>query len=169
MPKKEEHKIKKLIQSIELETPSENFTESVMMKIHYSNNEEILNDKRLTALLKKNGQEIPSVNFVDNVMARVTKKVETAVYKPIISKRMWGILLSLFVGFILYGILYEPTISDQTYIAKYASMFENIISDFGNSLVKNIQIPSILFVSTFCLSTLLLIDYFLNSKRYRTD
>ena len=168
MPKKEEHKIKKLIQSIELETPSENFTESVMMKIHHNTNEEVLKDKILTSLLKKNGQETPSVNFVDNVMAQL-QRVETIEYKPIISKKMWGILFSLFVGFILYSFFYEPTISDQTYIAKYVSMFDNIISDFGNSLVKNIQIPSILFVSTFCLSTLLLIDYFLNSKRYRTE
>ncbi len=74
MSKKEEHNIKKLIQSIELDSPSENFAEKVMSKINYATNDEVLNDPSLTSLLKKNGQEVPSVNFVDEVMAQIRQE-----------------------------------------------------------------------------------------------
>jgi len=45
-------------------------------------------------------------------------------------------------------------------------VLEKIITSFGSSIVESIQIPSILVVSIFCLSSLLLLDYFLNTREY---
>ncbi|MDX5585407.1 MAG: hypothetical protein QNK20_10890 [Aureibaculum sp.] len=165
MSKKEEHNIKKLIQSIELDSPSENFAEKVMSKINYATDDELLNDPSLTSLLKKNGQEAPSVNFVDEVMAQIRQEgiIE---YKPIISKKIWSVLSLLFVSSVVFVLLRESTPSSNSYVTKYSEVLEKIIRSFDSSIVESIQIPSILVVSTFCLSTLLLLDYFLNTREY---
>jgi len=165
MSKKEEHNIKKLIQSIELDSPTENFTEKVMSKINYATDDEVLNDPSLTALLKKNGQEAPSVNFIDEVMAQIQQEgiIE---YKPIISKKIWSVLSLLFVSSVVFVLFTESTPSSNSYVTKYSEVLEKIIRSFDSSVVESIQIPSILVVSTFCLSSLLLLDYFLNTREY---
>ena len=165
MSKKEEHNIKKLIQSIELDSPSENFTEKVMSNINYATDDELLNDPSLTSLLKKNGQEAPSVNFVTEVMAQIQREgiIE---YKPIISKKIWSVLILLLVSSVVFVLFTESTPSNNSYVSKYSDVLERIITSFGSSIVESIQIPSILVVSTFCLSSLLLLDYFLNTSEY---
>ena len=165
MSKKEEHNIKKLIRSIELDSPSENFTEKLMSKINYATNDEVLNDPSLTSLLKKNGQEAPSVNFVDEVMAQIQQEgiIE---YKPIISKRIWSVLSLLLISSVVFVFFTESSPSSNSYVSKYSDVLEKIIISFGSSIVESIQIPSILVVSTFCLSILLLLDYFLNTREY---
>ena len=165
MSKKEEHNIKKLIQSIELDSPSENFTEKLMSKINYVTNDEVLNDPSLTSLLKKNGQETPSVNFVDEVMAQIQREgiIE---YKPIISKKIWSVLSILLISSYIFVLFTESPSSSNSYVSKYSDVLEQIITSFGSSIVQSIQIPSILVVSIFCLSSLLLLDYFLNTREY---
>ena len=165
MSKKEEHNIKKLIQSIELDTPSENFTEKLMSKINYVTNDEVLNDPSLTSLLKKNGQETPSVNFVDKVMAQIQLE-GTIEYKPIISKKIWSVLSILLVSSFIFVLFTESSPSSNSYVSKYSDVLDQIITSFGSSIVESIQIPSILVVSIFCLSSLLLLDYFLNTREY---
>ena len=165
MLKKDEHNIKKLIQNIELDSPSENFTEKVMSNINYATDDELLNDPSLTSLLKKNGQEAPSVNFVTEVMAQIQREgiIE---YKPIISKKIWSVLILLLVSSVVFVLFTESTPSNNSYVSKYSDVLERIITSFGSSIVESIQIPSILVVSTFCLSSLLLLDYFLNTREY---
>jgi len=165
MSKKEEHKIKKLIQSIELDKPSENFSEKVMSKINYITSDEALKDPTLTSLLRDYGQDFPSVNFADRVMAQVQKDVISE-YKPIISKKVWSVIFFLFVSFIAYVIITEPASTNNTYISRYSILLEKVIMDFGKVLLESTQIPSILTVSIFCLSTLLLLDYFLRKRSY---
>ena len=165
MSKNDEHNIKKLIQSIELDSPSENFTEKVMSNINYATDDELLNDPSLTSLLKKNGQEAPSVNFVTAVMAQIQREgiIE---YKPIISKKIWSVLSVLFVSSVVFVLFTESPSSSNSYVSKYSDVLEKIIASFGSSIVESIQIPSILVVSIFCLSSLLLLDYFLNTREY---
>ena len=165
MSKKEEHNIKKLIQSIELDSPSENFAEKVMSKINCATDDELLNDPSLTSLLKKNGHEAPSVNFVTEVMAQIQRKgiIE---YKPIISKKIWSFLTLLLVSSVVFVLFTESTPSNNSYVSKYSDVLERIITSFGSSIVESIQIPSILVVSIFCLSSLLLLEYFLNTREY---
>ena len=166
MSKKEEHNIKKLIQSIELDSPSENFAEKVMSKINCATDDELLNDPSLTSLLKKNGQEEAlSVNFVTEVMAQIQREgiIE---YKPIISKKIWSFLTLLLVSSVVFVLFTESTPSNNSYVSKYSDVLERIITSFGSSIVESIQIPSILVVSIFCLSSLLLLEYFLNTREY---
>ena len=165
MSKKEEHNIKKLIQSIELDTPSKNFTEKVMSKINYGTSDEALKDPVLTSMLKKNVLEVPSVNFTTRVMSQIQSDGITE-YKPIISKKIWSVLSLLFVGSVIFVLLSGSTSSNSSYVSKYSALLEKIVKSFGNAIAESAQIPSILMVSTFCLSTLLLLDYFLSSRSY---
>ena len=165
MSKKEEHKIKKLIQSIELDTPSKNFTEKVMSKINYATSDEAVKDPVLTSLLKKNVLEVPSVDFAARVMSQIQSDGITE-YKPIISKKIWSVLLLLFVGSVVFVLFTGSTSSNSLYVSKYSAVLGKIVKSIGNAIAESAQIPSILMVSTFCLSTLLLLDYFLNSRSF---
>ena len=165
MSKKEEHKIKKLVQSIELDTPSENFTEKVMSKINYATSDEALKDPVLTSLLKKNVLEVPSINFAAKVMSQIQSDGITE-YKPIISIKVWSLLSFLFVSSVVFVLFIGSKSSNSSYVSKYSDAIGKIVKSFGNAIAESAQIPSILMVSTFCLSTLLLLDYFLNSRSY---
>ena len=165
MSKKEEHKIKKLIQSIELDTPSKNFTEKVMSKINYATSDEAVKDPVLTSLLKKNVLEVPSVDFAARVMSQIQSDGITE-YKPIISKKIWGVLSFLFASSVVFVLFTGSTSSNSLYVSKYSAVLGKIVKSIGNAIAESAQIPSILMVSTFCLSTLLLLDYFLNSRSF---
>ena len=165
MSKKEEHKIKKLIQSIELDTPSKNFTEKVMSKINYATSDEPVKDPVLTSLLKKNVLEVPSVDFAARVMSQIQSDGITE-YKPIISKKIWGVLSFLFASSVVFVLFTGSTSSNSLYVSKYSAVLGKIVKSIGNAIAESAQIPSILMVSTFCLSTLLLLDYFLNSRSF---
>ncbi len=165
MSNKEKHTTKKLIQNIDLDTPSVNFTDKVMTKVNSIPDELILKDVILTSLLKENSLEVPNSDFSTNIMNKVNANF-VADYKPIISKKSWNIIFLFFTGFIVYILLSKPTISNQNkYVSEFSAFFNNLISDLGNSLVQNIQIPSILIVSILCLSILLLLDAALRTKR----
>jgi len=168
MSKKEDHKIKKLIQSVDLDAPSENFTAKVMDGLNINLDEVALKDMALTSLLKDNIQETTSVNFTSGVMAQVQKGLVSE-YNPIISKKVWVLLFVVFLSFVSFVIYGGQAPSNETYMSKYVPIFENIIIDFTNSIVENAQIPSILIMSIFCLSTLLLLDYFLRTKDIFND
>ncbi len=165
MSNKEKHTTKKLIQNIDLDTPSVNFTDKVMTKVNSIPDELILKDVILTSLLKENSLEVPNPYFSTNIMNKVNANF-VADYKPIISKKSWNIIFLFFTGFIGYILLSKPTISNQNkYVSEFSTFFNNLISDLGNSLVQNIEIPSILIVSILCLSLLLLLDAALRTKR----
>ena len=163
MSRKEDHKIKKLIQSVDLDAPSANFTEKVMDGININMDAAGLKDFYLTSLLKDNAQETTQVNFTSNVMSQVKKGVVSE-YNPIISNKVWAILFILFLSVVSVVVFGEQAPANETYIFKYVSIFEKIVINFSNSIVENSRLPSILTMSIFCLSILLLLDYFLKTK-----
>ncbi len=165
MPDKEKHITKKLLQSIDLDSPSIDFTDKVMAKVNTNPDEVILKDIILTSLLKKNSLEVPRPDFSIEIMAKVSTNPITD-YKPIISKKNWNIIFFLFLSFIVYILLSKPTTTqNHSYISKLSMVSNNLIADLGNSLTQNIQIPSILVVSILCLSVLLLLDTALRTKK----
>ncbi|MCF6347861.1 MAG: hypothetical protein L3J20_06135 [Flavobacteriaceae bacterium] len=165
MSDKEKHITKKLLKSIDLDSPSIDFTDKVMAKVNTIPDEVILKDTILTSLLKKNSLETPNSDFSIEIMAKVSTN-SIADYKPIISKKSWNIIFLFFASFIIYVLLSKPiTIQNDSYISKLSMISNSLITDFGNSLTQNIQIPSILVVSILCLSVLLLLDTVLRTKK----
>ncbi len=164
MSDKEKHTTKKLLQSINLDSPSSNFTDKVMAKVNIVPDDIILKDVILTSLLKKNGLEVPSSDFSNKIMTKVSTNSITD-YKPIISKKSWSVIFLFLVSFIIYILLTKPTtIQNNGYAFKLSMTLNNLI-DLGNSLIQNIQIPSILIISVLCFSVLLLIDAELRVKK----
>ena len=165
MTDKEKHKTKKLLQNIDLDTPSINFTDKVMEKVNIIPDDMILRDEVLSSLLKKNSLEIPSSDFSIKIMTKVNTYSVTD-YKPIISKKGWNIIFLLFTSFVIYALLFNPTTTqNNSYTSKFLTFFNDLITNFGNSLSQNIQVPSILIVSILCLSVLLLLDTLLRTKK----
>lgn len=165
MSDKEKHITKKLLESIDLDLPSIDFTDKVMAKVNIVPDEVILKDRVLASLLKKNSLEVTNPDFSTKIMAKVSANF-VADYKPIISKKSWNIIFLFFTSFIIYVFFAKPTITqNNSYISKFSMISNNLITDLGNSLMQHIQIPSILIVSILCLSVLLLIDTALRSKK----
>jgi hypothetical protein len=165
MPNKEKHITKKLFKSIDLDSPSIDFTDKVMAKVNIVSDEVILKDMVLTSMLKKNSLEVPNPDFSTKIMANVSTNFITD-YKPIISKKSWNVIFLFFASFIIYVLLAKPTtIQNNSYISKLSMISNNLIADLGNSLAWHIQVPSILIVSILCLSVLLLLDTVLRTKK----
>jgi len=63
--------------------------------------------------MKSSALETPSFDFTSKVMSQVTtaQKSTVTVYKPLISKTAWGILLLLTSGLIIYSIFSKDTIT----------------------------------------------------------
>jgi len=63
-------------------------------------------DKLAKKVMQSSLLESPSLNFTDNVMAKVeaSAKSNITVYKPLISKRAWLIISILVVSSLSYGI-----------------------------------------------------------------
>jgi len=165
MSDKEKHTIKKLIQIVDLDKPSINFSDKVITKVNTIAEDEMSNDLQLVSLLKKNSLEIPNPDFTKKTMNKVITSIVTY-YQPIISKKAWNVIVVFFVSFIIYLLFFKPTtIYKNNYIPEFSTVFNNLMAHLGNSLTQNIQIPSILIISILCLSILLLIDTALRAKK----
>ena len=164
MQDKEEHNTKKLIQNIDLEKPSFDFTDKVMTNLN-AITDEALKDTELTVLLKKHSLETPKANFSSKVMAKVG--VDSIIdYKPIISKKTWSILFFIFGGLTIYALISKPSLTfNNDYFVEYSTFFDKLIIDLNNFLIQSVQVPSILIVSIFCLTLLLLLDSILRTEK----
>lgn len=83
-------------------------------------------------MMKKTSLDMPSSDFTANIMSKVLeiKTSEATVYKPLISKKVWGIIALGAVALILYGVFGTET---------EASSFVNTIdfSLFTNNKIVN--------------------------------
>jgi len=165
MANKEKNTTKKLIQKIDLDSPSVKFSDKVMAKVNIISDDETLTDIPLSSLLKKNCLETPNADFTTKIMAKVGVN-DIADYKPIISKRGWNVIILFFASFIIYILSSKPaTVQKNQYISEFSTIVSKLITNLGNSLTQNFQVPSILVVSIVCLSILLLLDSTLRTKR----
>jgi len=165
MPDKEKNTIIKLIQIVDLDKPSVNFSDKVIAEVSIIAEDEMLNDIQLVSLLKKNSLEIPNPDFTKKIMNKVITNT-VAYYQPIISKKAWNVIIVFFASFIIYLLLSEPSKTyKNSYISEFSIVYNNLITNLGDSLTQNIQIPSILIVSILCLSILLLLDATLRTKK----
>lgn len=95
------------------------------MNEHKNKNIERFVDKAM----KSSKLETPSLDFTTNVMAQITMPIKSkvTVYKPLISKPVWGILVLLTIGIILFSTLSKDTTSlglfDKFNLIKIPNLF----------------------------------------------
>ena len=165
MTDKEKYNTKKLIQNIDLDSPSLNFTEKVMAKVNIIPDDAMLKDEVLTSLLKKNNLESPKADFSSKIMEKLAVSSNVN-YKPIISKKSWNAIFLIFTGLIVYLLFFQSNnTSKNSYVAEISNFFNKLTTDLGYSLAHKIQVPSLLIVSILSLTILLILDGALRSKK----
>ncbi len=147
-------------QNMEMEKPSQEFTEKVMKKVLAS---DIKKEKALTSLLQKHTLEQPSLDFTSRVMSGLPQKSPAFVYQPVIGKKVWYFMSAIFIFsviFITYNL--DPTPSQIEIISTYMIKIESIFS----FKMPDILTSPLFSISIFALSSLLLIDYFIRNRSF---
>jgi hypothetical protein len=137
-----------------------NFSNKIMHQIYAS---EKVEEKALTSLLQKHTLKNPSVNFTSKVLLQIQAESKSVIYQPVISKKAWYLILSIFMFFIFYVFFYmdntstEPNVAD-TYLLKIESLF-------SFNFMGLISSP-IFALSIFALSTLLFLDNMFRDRSF---
>lgn len=154
---KENKKIDKFIKhNIDVEKTSFDFSNKVMQQILSSDLEK---EKALTNLLNKHTLENPTLEFTSKVMIVVKQNSAIIEYQPVISKKAWYFIASIFILVMVFAVPYfDITSSQLNYKIPYLTSIKSMFS---------FNVPSILSsplfaMSIFTLSFLLLLDYFIN-------
>jgi len=89
-------------------------------------------DQFVDKVMKSSTLESPSFDFTSNVMTQitVTSKSMVTVYKPLISKTVWGILVLLSAGLVAFSVFSKDTTSfglfDKLDLSKVPNLFSGI-------------------------------------------
>lgn len=165
MMEHDEKNIKKLIQKIGPNKPSDEFTDKIMAEINTV--EEILvpKDEALVQLLKRTMPEETSSNFTYKVMQKIDLS-PAKVYKPLISKKGWAGIVVFFVLSILATLIFKPVSTNENpYVNIFLGLLEKASGNLFAAVTEGAHIPSLLVISISCLSVLLLLDGLLRAKR----
>ena len=162
MSKKKEDIFKKLIDANVIDKAPVDFTKKVMQDVSILSNEELLEDKKLTSILKSSSIEKPSKNFVSTVLNTIEIKNQVT-YKPVINKKAWFIIVTILISLVLYIIFYDsPTETTSVFssVTSYIDSFNNVFSNFINGF----KLSSIFTISLIALSSLLVLDFSLKNQ-----
>jgi len=89
-------------------------------------------DQFVDKVMKTSKLETPSFDFTAKVMSQVsaTSKSTVTVYKPLISKTVWGILLVLGAGLVVFSIFSKDNTTlgwfDQLDFSKVSNVFSGV-------------------------------------------
>jgi len=129
-------------------------------------------DKKIEAFIDKlmshEVLEKPSVNFTDNVMSKVEaiSNSTATVYKPLISKSVWAIILLGFVALVGYVIFNEPSANsswlDRIDLSGVSNPLEHISFNFS----KTLMYAMVFFALMFSIQIPLLKQYFNNRMSF---
>lgn len=159
MKKNDDDSLKKLLQKVELDSPSPNFTHNLMQQIETEASQASAFEPKLKALLQAHTLQSPSDNFTQKVLAQTAPP--KTVYAPIISNKAWyGIAASvaLVLGVaILSSLKNTPSI---TQIGGFQRSYR-----LPNITLLLSSVPSVYVMGSIAIATLLLADYLF---RYRT-
>ena len=159
MKKSEDDSLKKLLQKVELDTPSPNFTQNLMQQLEAEASQASAFEPTLMALLQTHALQSPSENFTQKVLAQTAPP--KTVYAPIFSNKVWyGIAASvaLVLGVaILSSLKNTPSITQITDIQSSYRL--------PNITLLLSSVPSVYVMGSIAIATLLLADYLF---RYRT-
>jgi hypothetical protein len=160
-----EDKLKKLLQSVEPDQPTADFTAMLMQKIEAQG--AIVVNPALDALLEKHLMEAPSVDFTQKVMLGIERMDKKVVYEPIISKKMWygiGIAAIIIIASVVYFSQTSQTVATPHPLT-------NPINQITRQIISQVSgLSTLVLACLFALSGLVLLDYFLSGKKnYQTE
>lgn len=162
MAQDKDDKLKKLIQSVELDQPKVDFTAIIMQQIEAQ--ESLVSNPALQVLLEKHLIESPSVDFTENVMMGIERLDKKVVYEPIISKKVWcGISIAAALLIILVSFLGK---SSKTNI-DVPPLANNINQLTGKIILQINGLPTLVLACLFAVSSLLLLEHFVSKKKYQ--
>ena len=161
MTNKNRNSLKMLIQKVELDKPSPNFTNLVMKHIQPVVKNEVLTYNLLTSVLQRSIIDKPTSNFTPNIMTQVEAcDYKTIIDKPIINKKAWYIAVLFLSGVFWIGLLVKirkPSQNLSSFLLDSGNILNNILSSLN-------VIPSLYLITIISMSALLLIDYFIKLK-----
>ncbi|WP_221393996.1 hypothetical protein [Dyadobacter sp. NIV53] len=154
--------LKKLIQKAGTETPSQDFTESVML---FVGQETIILNTELKNLLQESILEKPSADFMSKVMAGIPCREQVTNRKlavePIIGRNIWYLVAAVTVTLIAFLLFcYQATSGLQNTPSQTTGIDKAFLLISSNITT----IPSFYSASLIAISSLLLMDYFLRNK-----
>lgn len=144
-------KLKQLLKQAGTDKVADGFTGSVMNIIEADN----LRETALQSLLKQHPAEGPSFDFTASVMRQVSAQRKPLVIQPIITKKAWYVIASVFVLFILIA-----------FATSSKPAATNAIGDSHiTSLVNQLQvIPGTAVLGLVAMAVLLLGDYLIGQR-----
>ncbi len=146
--------------NLRTEKPSTSFSNELMQQIHALENE---NEKVLSSLLQKHSLEKPSVNFTSRIMREINAVSSQSVYQPVISKKVWFVIFSVILSFVIFAIFnFDNTAIQVKYID---GIVQKMSESLSYELPELISSP-LMALSMFALSSLLILDRFLHRKEY---
>lgn len=127
------------------------------------------NDKNIDELLKKSIQQLtldsPSIDFTSSVMKKVEKlqKSKSIVYKPLISKPFWFLIIGCILTILVYSFLSID--QNQPSIINFNGLFEQVpsISIPEISISKTMK-NSILVIGLLFLIQIPLLKHYFNKR-----
>jgi len=158
---KQDKNIDKFIKhNLSTEQPSSEFSSKVMQQI---NSLELENEKALYSLLQKHNLEEPSLNFTSNIMQEINASSTIGVYHPVISKKVWFVILSAILFLVILSVFnFENTPSQYSNLDVFMSKIDKALS----FKIPAVLSSPILAFSTFALSSLLFLDRFLRRRKH---
>ena len=123
-------------------------------------------EKFVDKTMKSSALETPSFDFTSKVMSQVTSTSRSGVtvYKPLISKTTWGILLVLTVGLVVYSVFSKDTINLTWFDQLDLSKVSNIFSGFK---ISNTVMYSLLMFAVMLFIQVPVLKHYYN-KRFET-
>jgi len=162
MSKKKEDIFKKLIDANAIDKAPVDFTKKVMQDVSILSNEELLEDKILTSILKRSSIEKTSKNFVSIVLNTIEIKNQVK-YQPVINKKAWFIITTILILLVLYIIFYDSP-AETTSIFSSATLYIDSFSNAFSNFINGFKLSSIFTISLIALSSLLVLDFSLKNR-----
>lgn len=121
-------------------------------------------DHFVEKVMKSSTLETPSFDFTTKVMSQitVTSKSTVTVYKPLISKTVWGILVLLTVGVVVFSVFSKDTTTFGWFDKLDLSRVFNLFS--GVKISQTAMYSVMMFAVMLCIQIPLLKHYF--NKRF---
>ncbi len=129
---------------------------------------DLFNDNITRDLLKKNLIEEPSVDFTEQLMKKITaqEKQKAIIYKPIISKKAFGIIILSAIILIIVLISLPSSYFNSPYNSVFINIYSNLFSNINLSFLNKIPviIPITIIAAWILIFSDLLINRIINKK-----
>lgn len=157
MSPQKETTLKRIIQSVPLDTPPAGFTEQVMKDVLADAADEVAISPALKPLLRRLPLDIPPAGFDTRVMQQVRQARDSNRPKPLLSANDWLRFTFCAAAFIVITLLFAPD-----------SITNSIVSQAVHRIVTLVRMTKVLYLLTLvCTSVLFILDHVLRHRFLR--